>query len=772
MRVVIDMQSLQTESQFRGIGRYSFSLVNALLGMWKGVDFWILINDQKEEDIVRIGGLFSGLISPEKIVSFAAPHSVNEAYSENQWRVRAAELIRSHFLEEMSPDVVITTSLMEFDAVTSVEPASKRTYKSVVILYDLIPLADPDLYLQNPLVRGWYYRKLESLKNADLLLAISDYSMTDAVNKLGLDPTHCRSISAAADKIAVGNITSINFTERHAVDQVCNESVLYVGGFDKRKNVEKLIEAYSYLPHSVQNKYRLILAGKIGNADKERLTSFASSLGIVAGNLIFTGFVPDDLLVTLYKACRLFVFPSSSEGFGLPPLEAMLCGAPVIAAERTSLIEVVGFKEALFDPENVSLFSKILLRGLTDEEFRDQLIMNGKTQTKKFSWDLSASKAIDAISVICDYIERGPQLSSGKPSAEKFQARGSKDDQELKLIESIGAIQLNIIPDKDDLVDIAKKMARNFEFVSKNISNIKKECVTLSTKFTQIDLIAGLPSIENIPLFEPEPMSIPCAFSSTLCRAQHFRMPLYTYWCNEFRETPRYHRKQWEFVYICQTLFERGYLVPGKRAVGFGVGREPLVSLFASRGVSVLASDLDIEDAKRLGWVSTNQHSDDQSDLNQLGLCEPNEFNRLVTFKNIDMNKIPVDIGCFDFCWSSCAFEHLGSIRRGLDFVLNSARLLKSGGMAVHTTEFNVSSNDRTLDNNESFVIFRRQDIELLVSELSAENFVVEAIDYFSDTDSLEQYIDMPPYQEKLHLRLQLAGEFTATSIGIIVKRP
>jgi GDP-mannose 4,6 dehydratase len=170
----------------------------------------------------------------------------------------------------------------------------------------------------------------------------------------------------------------------------------------------------------------------------------------------------------------------------------------------------------------------------------------------------------------------------------------------------------------------------------------------------------------------------------------------------------------------------------------------------------------DIDIHRDWGWAPENER----------GLCEADKFNNLASFRNVDMNNIPENIGYFDFCWSSCAFEHLGSIRKGLDFVIQSARLLKPGGVAVHTTEYNVSSNAQTLDNNVSFVIFRRRDIELLVDELKSEGFEVEPIDFAAGEDELERYIDLPPYVDEPHLRLQLAGKYVSTSLGIIIRAP
>lgn len=263
----------------------------------------------------------------------------------------------------------------------------------------------------------------------------------------------------------------------------------------------------------------------------------------------------------------------------------------------------------------------------------------------------------------------------------------------------------------------------------------------------------------------------PMTFSSTVCREQHFRMPLYRYWCGSIKEQPRLHRKQWEFVYICQSLYERGLLKPGRKGLGFGVGKEPLPALFASYGVSILASDLDLDAAKNLGWVHTSQHSNDLSELNTLGLCEEEIFRRAVQFRNIDMNFIPEDLHDFDFCWSSCAFEHLGSISKGLDFVRASINTLRPGGVAIHTTEFNLSSNTETLDNDPSFVIFRRRDLEALATSLEKDGHWVEPIDFCSGNDPIEKLIDLPPYIEEPHLRLQLAGKYVSTSIGLIIRR-
>src|SRR5262249_38291312 len=132
----------------------------------------------------------------------------------------------------------------------------------------------------------------------------------------------------------------------------------------------------------------------------------------------------------------------------------------------------------------------------------------------------------------------------------------------------------------------------------------------------------------------------------------------------------RLHRKLWEFCYIAQALEERGMLGPGRRGLGFGVGREPLAELFASLGCEIVATDLDDEQARRAGWADTEQHASKLEALNERKICDPEIFRKLVAFRYVDMNAIPADLRGFDFTWSSCSFEHLGSIDRGMRFIL------------------------------------------------------------------------------------------------------
>lgn len=233
-----------------------------------------------------------------------------------------------------------------------------------------------------------------------------------------------------------------------------------------------------------------------------------------------------------------------------------------------------------------------------------------------------------------------------------------------------------------------------------------------------------------------------------------------------------YHRKLWEFVYIAQALYERGMLKPGKRGLGFGVGTEALVAIFADMGCEILATDLANNEAEETGWTETFQHLGSNIKLlNKYMICPEDTFEENVRFRNVNMNEIPDDIEEYDFNWSACAFEHLGSIENGLNFVRNCLKTLKPGGIAVHTSEFNIFSDDETIDNEPNLVLFRKKDILKLIEQLESEGHYVWPFDFNSGNGIVDNFVDTPPYSQcDMHLKLKLA-KYTSTSFGLIVRK-
>jgi hypothetical protein len=228
------------------------------------------------------------------------------------------------------------------------------------------------------------------------------------------------------------------------------------------------------------------------------------------------------------------------------------------------------------------------------------------------------------------------------------------------------------------------------------------------------------------------------------------------------------HRKVWEWSYITQALYERDLLKAGVRGLGFAVGREPLPAFFANYGCAIVATDLFETQAQQGGWVATGQHAANLEALNTRGFCDPELFRQRVTFRNVDMNAIPDDLRDFDFIWSSCSLEHLGTLKLGEQFIYNSLACLKPGGMAIHTTEYNVSSNGRTLDRG-AVALYRKRDIQRIVKRLRREGHAID-LELRDGQGVADRYVDPPPYKQEVHLKLQIA-EYVVTSIGLVIRK-
>jgi SAM-dependent methyltransferase len=257
---------------------------------------------------------------------------------------------------------------------------------------------------------------------------------------------------------------------------------------------------------------------------------------------------------------------------------------------------------------------------------------------------------------------------------------------------------------------------------------------------------------------------------SSLCTRHQLDSPAFRYWALNLKEEWRLHRKIWEFCFIMQALYERDMLQPGRRGLGFAVGREPLPALMARMGVSVVASDLDVSDQRAEAWTKSNEFAGGEIDcLNDRAICDPEEFRKLVSLRAIDMNEIPEDAIGFDFCWSSCAFEHCGSIGLGMRFIREQMKCLRPGGIAVHTTEYNLGSVEKTIESGDT-VIFRRQDIEAMIRQLRAEGHDVEPLQLDLGTSLEDAKVDVFPYCSDQHLKLKLFDNYVTTSIGLILR--
>jgi hypothetical protein len=273
---------------------------------------------------------------------------------------------------------------------------------------------------------------------------------------------------------------------------------------------------------------------------------------------------------------------------------------------------------------------------------------------------------------------------------------------------------------------------------------------------------------------------VPLGLASRACCQADIETPWLRHWCERLGLAPLYHRKIWEEAYVAQMLWEAGMLAPGRRGLVFAVGAEGLPALFAAAGAEILATDLPPEDEKAQVWRLTEQHAAGTAALFRPGLLPREEFDARVRFRPVDMNALPEELltGGFDFLWSVCSIEHLGSIEAMAEFVVRAMRCLKPGGIAVHTTEYNLVAEGPTIERGTT-VLPQDRHVEALGRRAAAAGHALLPRVAAPPPGVLDLYVDLPPWpgsEERLrgtveppHLRLAIYG-YRATSLGLVLR--
>ncbi|HEY5562006.1 MAG TPA: glycosyltransferase family 1 protein [Clostridiaceae bacterium] len=265
------------------------------------------------------------------------------------------------------------------------------SYKKVVTIHDLIPYVMPETVGKGYLLR--FIKEIPRIiELADGILTVSEWSKNDILRLFPIDEKKIFVTSLAAD-------SKYKPMDKEKCRALIKEKyniklpfILYLGGFSGRKNVKSLIIAYSKLYKELNRKFNLVIVGAKKD-DGNYLVELSSSLNL-STNIIFTGFVPEELLPVFYNACEIFVYPSLCEGFGLPPLEAMSCGAPVITSNVTSIPEVVGDSGILIDPFDNSNLINAIGNLLENEPKKEELSKKGLKRASHFSWTKTAESTL------------------------------------------------------------------------------------------------------------------------------------------------------------------------------------------------------------------------------------------------------------------------------------------------------------------------------------------------------------------------------------------
>jgi glycosyltransferase involved in cell wall biosynthesis len=265
--------------------------------------------------------------------------------------------------------------------------------RTVVTIHDLIPLILP-AYRGSLLVRTYARLVAASARRADAVIADSECSKRDIVRRLGIDPARVHVVYLAADSVFRPIADSAAVRQKYNLP---DKYLLYLGGYDQRKNVRVLIQAFARLRDLYTAGWRLVLAGvPLGRDSKffpspERIARDARLETPMPEPAIQSiGWVDEADKPALYSAAAAFLFPSLYEGFGLPPLEALACGTPVICSNASSLPEVVGDAAFLVDPGDASAWANAIRRVLSDDSGRAGMRKRGLMQSQKFSWNRAA----------------------------------------------------------------------------------------------------------------------------------------------------------------------------------------------------------------------------------------------------------------------------------------------------------------------------------------------------------------------------------------------
>ena len=359
MRIAIDARKLHDY----GIGTYVRNLVGALARQDDTTEYILLCRPEDAEDVRALGPRF------QAIVERAGNYSVRE-----QMTVPLS-LARARVDAFHAPHYVVS-------------PLTRCPY--VVTIHDCIHLRFPQ-YLPNKAAH-YYARTMMTMaaRRADRILTVSEASKQDILYYLNVPPGKVDVVYNALDERLAAPPTDDDVARVRERFLLTAPFILYAGNIKPHKNVDRLIEAYSLLRQRGGEDVKLLIIG-------DEISKYPNLRRLVHRfqlhkHVRFLGFVPEATLAVLYRLASVFVFPSLYEGFGLPPLEAMAAGTPVITSNVSSLPEVVGDAAVLIDPMDPEAIASAMARVLGDPQLSADLSRRGLERVKVFSWDRSVAR--------------------------------------------------------------------------------------------------------------------------------------------------------------------------------------------------------------------------------------------------------------------------------------------------------------------------------------------------------------------------------------------
>ena len=263
--------------------------------------------------------------------------------------------------------------------------------KKAGILYDLVWKLYPHTMEFGNKIRMKLFT-LRNIKKLDLLIAISENTKKDAHEILGIN-NRIEAIPLAADEAIFYHAGSKAISGIRKKYGITKKYILSVCTLEPRKNLRALLDAYRTMPS--RRDYQLVLVGMAGWINSDFFSDIMTS--DVKDNVLITGYVPTTELAPIYAGAELFVFPTLYEGFGLPVLEAMQCGCPVITSNSSSIPEVAGDAAIMLDPNDVASLSGTMEKVLSSQALKKSLSLKGLKRSRKFLWKKSARRLLDSL---------------------------------------------------------------------------------------------------------------------------------------------------------------------------------------------------------------------------------------------------------------------------------------------------------------------------------------------------------------------------------------
>jgi glycosyltransferase involved in cell wall biosynthesis len=379
MRIGIDGSCL---SNRRGFGRFARRLVEAMARRDTPHRFMVFV-DAPSAGTVEVPEAFERVV----VDVGEAPSRAASAQGRRRWRDMIA---MGRAVSRRGLDV------MYFPATYSFFPVWGAG-RLVVTMHDTLPMSHPELVFPRLAGRiAWGLKEAAAAHWADRIVTVSEASRRAIQDWLGRPDPRIRVITEGPDPIfgpRAAGPDSDAVLRRHGL-RPGERYLLYVGGLSPHKNLPRLVEAFA---HSAGADVRLVLTGDVHDVFHTCVPAIRAAIERhdLGGRVLLTGFVPDEDLVFLYGRAYALVQPSLLEGFGLPAVEAMACGTPVIASWAGSLPEVIGGAGVYFDPTDVASIAAAIRELLAEPDRRDLLAGRALERSSRFTWDAAARALVD-----------------------------------------------------------------------------------------------------------------------------------------------------------------------------------------------------------------------------------------------------------------------------------------------------------------------------------------------------------------------------------------